>query len=108
MIDRLSEYWQLVDVTLSSHFRLTVDPRTLKPRIRVRSPLQEPVELPTYRRHHTTYNLPKYRRQVVLTINAHDIAFAKEDTRREAGRNSFAPTKILSRYATVEEDSTYG
>ena len=57
----------LVDMILSSRFRLTVDPRTLKPRIHVRSSLQEPVELPTYRRHHTTYNPPKYRRRVVLT-----------------------------------------
>src|SRR5437764_14948001 len=52
---------------LSSCFRLTVDPRTLNTRIRVRSPLQGPVELPMYRRRHTTYNPPKYHWRVVLT-----------------------------------------
>jgi hypothetical protein len=37
-----------------------------------------------------------------------DLAFAQEDARRKARRNSFVPTKILSRNAMAKEDSTYG
>jgi hypothetical protein len=36
-----------------------------------------------------------------------DLAFAQEDARRKARRNSFVPTKILSQNAMAEEDSTY-
>jgi hypothetical protein len=41
-------------------------------------------------------------------VRNRDLAFAQEDARREAGRNSFVPTKILSRSTMVDEDSTYG
>ena len=41
-------------------------------------------------------------------VRDRDLAFAQEDARREAKRNSLVPTKILSQSATVDEDSTYG
>ncbi len=37
-----------------------------------------------------------------------DLAFAQEDARREAGRNSFVLTEILPWSAMVDEDFIYG